>query len=142
MEKHIHIIHIIYRHVQIYKKCNFDPPYNAFWLYVIQEEKDTDIMVIFFVSDTVGIIRKISRNEFSSAVFNRDWNVLLENITWLSECVKSQFDYIRVFIRSRQPANSGGYFRYQRRLLLLTFAIRTLKVYFFILKAFNIALKL
>ena len=46
----------------------------------------------------------------------------------------------RVFIRSRQPANSGGYFRYQRRLLLLTFAIRTLKVYFFILKAFNIAL--
>ena len=29
----------------------------------------------------------------------------------------------RVFIRSRQPANSGGYFRYQRRLLLLTFAI-------------------
>ena len=39
---------------------------------------------------------------------------------------------IRVFIRSRQPANSGGYFRYQRHLLLLTFAIRTLKVYFFI----------
>ena len=37
-----------------------------------------------------------------------------------------------VFIRSRQPANSGSYFQYQRRLLLLTFAIRTLKVYFFI----------
>ena len=40
--------------------------------------------------------------------------------------------YCRVFIRSRQPANSGGYFRYQRCLLLLTFAIGTLKVYFFI----------
>ena len=38
----------------------------------------------------------------------------------------------RVFIRSRQPANSGSYFQYQRRLLLLTFAIRTLKVYFFV----------
>ena len=31
---------------------------------------------------------------------------------------------IRVFIRSRQPANSGGYFRYQHHLLLLTFASR------------------
>ena len=41
-------------------------------------------------------------------------------------------EFTRVFIRSRQPANSGGYFRYQRRLLLPTFAIRTLKVYFFI----------
>ena len=49
---------------------------------------------------------------------------------WSNEYI--DFGSRRVFISSRQPANSGGYFRYQSRLLLLTFAIRTLKVYFFI----------
>ena len=48
-------------------------------------------------------------------------------------CIRASGSYIsgvsflksvwRVFIRSRQPANSGGYFRYQR-LLLLTLASR------------------